>query len=79
MRGATATPEDELKRLLLARELDLLHELNDRLDQVEDRVGSDAARWESVHRISVDVLQRANGSDHDGPSNDAQVLLRVIR
>lgn len=58
-------PEEEIKRLLLSDELDLLETLRTRFDQLEKRVGDDPALSVSVSRIVVEVLREAGVRDHD--------------
>ena len=59
------TPEEEIKRLLLSPELDLLERLRDRTDHLTTRVGDDAAFRESARAVIVDVLRDAGVRDHD--------------
>ena len=58
-------PEEEIKRLLLSDELELLETLRARFDQLETRVGDDPALSTSVSRIIVEVLREAGVRDHD--------------
>ena len=58
-------PEDEIKRLLLAAELDLLERLRERCDDLEARVGDDPAMKESVRGVIVEVLRDSGVQDHD--------------
>ena len=58
-------PEEEIKRLLLSDELDLLETLRTRFDRLETRVGDDPALSASISRIIVEVLQEAGIRDHD--------------
>ncbi len=59
------TPEDEIKRLLLSAELDLLERLRDRTEQLDSRVGDDSSLRESTRAVIVDVLRDADVRDHD--------------
>jgi outer membrane protein OmpA-like peptidoglycan-associated protein len=58
-------PEEELKRLLLASELDLLERIRKRCDELDARVGDDPALKESVRRVIVEVLRESGLHDHD--------------
>ncbi|NIA71395.1 OmpA family protein [Pelagibius litoralis] len=58
-------PEEEIKRLLLEAELDLLEELKDRCGQLETRVGDSPALRQSVRAVILDVLRDAGVEDHD--------------
>lgn len=76
----TLKPEEELKRLLLSNELDLLEELDERLQGLVDRLGDDAALRESVRGIIVDVLRDAGTSDHERLSTIlAPLMLSSLR
>jgi len=76
----TLTPEEELKRLLLSNELDLLDELDERLQELVDRVGDDAALRASVRSIIVDVLRDAGAADHERLSTIlAPLMLSSLR
>ena len=59
------SPEDELKRLLLEAELDLLERLRERCQRLETRVGDDPAMRESLRGVILDVLRDAGVRDHD--------------
>jgi outer membrane protein OmpA-like peptidoglycan-associated protein len=59
------TPEEELKRLLLSSELDLLATLEERLSELQGRFGDDAALQETLRRVIVDVLRDAGAQDHE--------------
>lgn len=58
-------PEEELKRLLLASELDLLERIRKRCDDLQARVGDDPALKESIRRVIVEVLRESGLHDHD--------------
>lgn len=59
------TPEEEIKRLLLPVELDLLDQLRDRTERLDTRVGDAAALRESTRAVIVEVLRDAGVADHD--------------
>lgn len=76
----TLRPEEELKRLLLASELDLLDELDERMRELDARVGDDSALRESTRRVIVDVLRDAGVSDHERLSTIlAPLMLASLR
>lgn len=58
-------PEEELKRLLLASELDLLERVRERCDALFARVGDDPSLKDSVRDVIVDVLRESGIQDHD--------------
>ncbi len=58
-------PEDEIKRLLLAAELDLLERLRERCEHLETRVGDDPSTRETVRGVILEVLRDAGVQDHD--------------
>ena len=58
-------PEEELKRLLLASELDLLEQIRKRCDGLQARVGDDPGLKDSVRRVIVEVLRESGLHDHD--------------
>jgi outer membrane protein OmpA-like peptidoglycan-associated protein len=58
-------PEDEIKRLLLAAELDLLERLRQRCEHLETRVGDDPSMRESLRGVILEVLRDAGVRDHD--------------
>jgi outer membrane protein OmpA-like peptidoglycan-associated protein len=60
-----SSPEEELKHLLLAHELDLLAKLDERLGAVQERVGDDKLFQNSVRRVIVDALREAGVDDHE--------------
>ena len=62
---ARPTPEEELKRLLLSSELDLLALLEERLGALQGRVGDDAALQETLQGVIVEVLRDAGAADHE--------------
>jgi len=58
-------PEEELKRLLLASELDLLEKIRKRCDDLQARVGDDPKLKDSIRRVIVEVLRESGLHDHD--------------
>ena len=58
-------PEEELKRLLLASELDLLERVRARCDALQARVGDDPALKNSVRAVIIDVLRESGVHDHN--------------
>jgi len=73
-------PEEELKRLLLAPELDLLRRVDERCSSLEDRFRDDPATRESVRRVIVGALRDAGLQDHEGLASVlAPVVLASIR
>lgn len=59
------SPEEELKQLLLASELDLLERVRDRCDALFARVGDDPSLKDSVREVIVEVLRESEIRDHD--------------
>ena len=60
-----AQTEQELKQLLLSRELAQLSDLQHRTDQIEARVGDGPALTESVETVLVEILRTAQARDHE--------------
>jgi outer membrane protein OmpA-like peptidoglycan-associated protein len=76
----TKSPEEELRRLLLSTELDLLDELDRRTAGLAERVGDDAVLQESLRRVIVDVLRDAGADDHERLSTIlAPLMLSSLR
>lgn len=76
----TLTPEEELKRLLLSPELDLLERLEQRLTELQQRVGDDPALEASTRRVIVNVLRDAGAEDHERLSTIlAPLMLSSLR
>jgi len=74
------SPEEELRRLLLSSELDLLDELDRRTAGLAERVGDDAVLQESLRRVIVDVLRDAGADDHERLSTIlAPLMLSSLR
>lgn len=74
------TPEEELKRLLLSSELDLLAELQSRLGEIQARVGDDEVLQETLRNVIVDVLRDAGTADHERLSTIlAPLMLSSLR
>jgi len=60
-----AQTEQELKQLLLSRELAQLSDLQRRADQIEARVGDGPALTLSVETVLVEILRTAQARDHE--------------
>jgi outer membrane protein OmpA-like peptidoglycan-associated protein len=56
---------ERLKELLLGDERTLLRTLEQRIEELFERVGDDAVMAESVRRVIVDVLRESGIKDHD--------------
>lgn len=75
-----ARPEDDLKRLLLADELEQLSTVKKRTDILWKRVGDDPALRESVRRQIVEVLREAGIRDYDRLSSVlAPLVMATLR
>ena len=59
------TPEDQLKRLLLSRELDLLQELRVRFDALSESIDDPETMRRRVQPVIVDLLRDAGQQDHE--------------
>lgn len=57
--------EEQLRRLLFGREIDLLELLRAETHRLDRRVGDDPTLTQSVRRVIVDVLRDANVTDHE--------------
>ncbi|NNE85817.1 MAG: OmpA family protein [Alphaproteobacteria bacterium] len=58
-------PEEQIKRLLLSEELDLLDKLRQQCDFLEDRVQDDSSIRETIRPVIIDVLRDAGVEDHE--------------
>ncbi|MDH3638332.1 MAG: OmpA family protein [Gammaproteobacteria bacterium] len=58
-------PEEQIKRLLLSEELDLLDKLRRQCDFLGDRVQDDSSIRETIRPVIIDVLRDAGVEDHE--------------
>jgi outer membrane protein OmpA-like peptidoglycan-associated protein len=70
-----SSPEEQLKQLLLAPELDLLAKLEERLHGLDQRVGHDPALTQSVRAVLADALRQAG---EDDPERMSGVLAPLV-